>query len=366
MRVGFDQQIFLLQEYGGVSRYICCLAQHLMQLPDVEARIVAPLHFNRHLSVIGGGLSSGVRIPRISKTFRPIALASRLWANHSLARYQPDILHESYFSAQSFLPKGAKRIVTVYDMIHEKFSEKIEHSHLTSAPKRIATARADHIICISENTKKDLVDLFDVPEEKVSVTYLGCSDMLVSATVAGTVARHHDILLYVGRRGNYKNFDGMLCAYAQTPQLRNHSRIVCFGGGAFSVEEAQRVRSFGLSSRQVEQVSGGDDVLALLYMQAMAMVYPSFYEGFGIPPLEAMAFDCPIICSNTSSIPEVVGDAGVYFSPSDCESISNAILAVAESASLRAKLVLAGQVRRQRFSWRKCAEDTLAVYRKLM
>ncbi len=366
MRVGFDQQIFLLQEYGGISRYICCLAQHLMRLPDVDARIVAPLHFNRHLSAIGDGLSSGFRIPRISKACRPMALASRLLANRSLACYQPDILHESYFSAQSFLPTGAKRVVTVYDMIHEKFSKTIEHSHLTSAPKRVATARADHIVCISENTKRDLVSLFNVPEEKISVTYLGHSDMPISEALAGTSVRDSGLLLYVGRRGNYKNFDGVLRAYAQTPQLRDHTRIVCFGGGVFSAEEIQRIRSFGLNLQQVRQVGGGDDVLALLYRQAMAMVYPSLYEGFGIPPLEAMAFDCPVICSNTSSIPEVVGDAGVYFNPSDCESIANAILAVAESSSLRAKLVLGGQVQRQRFSWRKCAEDTLSIYRKLM
>ena len=104
---------------------------------------------------------------------------------------------------------------------------------------------------------------------------------------------------------------------------------------------------------------------AMTGWQLCTKVYPSKYEGFGIPPLEAMSLDCPVICSNTSSIPEVVGDAGEYFDPYDVDSIMSSIERVLQSSVRRAELVLLGRERCKRFSWKRCAQETLAVYRRL-
>ena len=122
----------------------------------------------------------------------------------------------------------------------------------------------------------------------------------------------------------------------------------------------------GLTSAQVEHVAGGDDRLAALYQGAAALVYPSKYEGFGIPPLEAMSLDCPVICSQSSSIPEVVGQAGEYFDPFDVDSIRSSMEHVLQSTERRRELVSLGRVRRELFTWERCAQQTADIYRRLV
>jgi glycosyltransferase involved in cell wall biosynthesis len=141
--------------------------------------------------------------------------------------------------------------------------------------------------------------------------------------------------------------------------------VVCFGGGDLREDELELMRELALSPALVEQVGGGDDVLAVYYENAAAFVYPSLYEGFGIPPLEAMALGCPVVCSNTSSIPEVVGDAGEYFDPADVDSIRTSLENVLQSNERRAELIQKGFKKRAEFSWERCAKETLKIYRGL-
>ena len=172
-------------------------------------------------------------------------------------------------------------------------------------------------------------------------------------------------LLYVGNRGGYKNFLRLLEAYGTSPQLKMGYELICFGGGAFHADELETMRTLGLVSGQVSQLGGDDQMLAKLYEHASAFVFPSLYEGFGIPPLEAMSHDCPVVCSNTSSIPEVVGDAGEYFDPADTESMRAAIERIVTSDSHRNLLIAKGRERLKHFSWDRCAIETLDIYRKL-
>jgi len=230
--------------------------------------------------------------------------------------------------------------------------------------KRIATQRADHVICISECTRKDLLEFFYLPEDKVSVVYLGFDRL--NPVISTVDFKNKPYLLYVGQRRGYKNFEGFLRAYASSAWLRNNFDVVCFGGGIFSREETKLFEEFRLSGDQLIQVNGSDSKLANFYRDAALFVYPSLYEGFGIPPLEAMSLDCPVACSNSSSIPEVVGDAGEYFDPNDTESMRTAMERVLNSTSRRAELIERGRLRCTHFSWARCAEETLAVYRSLM
>ena len=369
MKVAFDQQVFLLQEYGGISRYICGLAKHLAIIHGVEPRVIAPLHFNRNLDALRGVYGKGLFLPHVGpKSFRLVAMASKYLARLSITRFKPQILHETYFSFDSYLPRGAKRVVTVYDMIHERYSGMFERSHMTSGPKRSAAMRADHVLCISENTRRDLVEMFGIPENKVSVVHVGYDKLVPSGKLPmGTLqAVSKRYLLYVGGRDGYKNFKGLLHAYAISPFLKNNFSIVCFGGGPFNKEEMTHIRELGLLDTQISQIGGGDEVLADLYLDAAAFVYPSLYEGFGIPLLEAMSLGCPVICSNTSSFPEVAGDAGEYFNPSEIESIRDAIETVLQSETRRDDLIRKGRIRCTAFSWSRCADETLEIYRSLM
>jgi glycosyltransferase involved in cell wall biosynthesis len=366
MRIAFDPQVFLLQEYGGISRYVCSLARQLAAYPDVDARIIAPLHYNRHLDEVPEGIARGWRVPRVRKTTRLVCSASEFLARHAMREFRPMIVHETYYSRQSLAPKTARRVITVYDMVSERFPAEFGGGQFTDT-KKIAVSRADHVLCISENTRRDLIELFGIAPERTSVVYLGCDDL---APPVDAGARNENVsrpyLLYVGSRGGYKNFAALIRAFASSSWLRSNFSVMCCGGGAFIPDELALFRQLQLSDVHVHQISGGDEILASMYKDAAAFVYPSLYEGFGIPPLEAMSLGCPVICGNTSSIPEVVGDAGEYFDPNDTESVRTAIENVLQSTNRSNDLVAKGHARRALFSWERCARETLDIYRSIL
>ena len=361
MKITFDSQIFTLQEYGGISRYICSLASHLDYIDGIDANIVAPFYINSYLDKLPKKLVFGIKISRIPKTGMIVYLCSLFLTRSIISRQLPQIVHETYFTPKPVAPKGIPSVVTVYDMIHEIFPSGVANKQ--SDWKRIAIQRADHIICISECTRKDLLRLYDLPEDRVSVVYLGY-DVLIP--LVAKIEKTKPYLLYVGQRGDYKNFDRFLRAYAKSSWLSKQFDVVCFGGGTFSNVEKKLFKELNLSDQQLHQVTGNDEQLASYYCDASLFIYPSLYEGFGIPPLEAMSLGCPVACSNTSSIPEVVGDAGEYFDPKNTESICAAMELVLTSIDRQTELINKGYERSTKFTWERCAEETLAVYRSLL
>jgi len=365
MKVVYDSQIFATQEFGGISRYFCALASQMANFPETEARIVAPLYVNGYLKVLGNNIAVGQYVRRLPKTSWIINTLSATLFRPLSGMMRPDILHETYYAERPTCGGKMPRALTVYDMIHERCPGSFAANDPTARIKACAVQRADHIFCISENTRRDLLDIHQLPEDRVTVTYLGYDALPQSALTAADLVGAAPYLLYVGGRHGYKNFEGLLRAFAASSWLRNNLRLVVFGAAAFSREERDLIAALGLLESQVIHLGGGDERLAALYKGAAAFVYPSKYEGFGIPPLEAMSLDCPVICSNTSSIPEVVGDAGEYFSPLDIESIGAAIEQVLQSPARRAELVAIGQSRCKLFSWERCARETYNVYRRL-
>ena len=369
LKIAFDQQVFLLQEYGGISRYLCCLAERLASMPGIEAKVFAPLHFNRSLGALPRMPGRGMLLPKVpTKLFRFVSAASKHAARMQIRAFHPDVIHETYFTFEDFLPRGAKRVVTVYDMIFERFAAMIEHGDRTAAPKRAAVMRADHVICISENTRRDLIEITGVPEHKTSVVHLAADDVFFQSGSEGNSSQipGSPYLLFVGGRQDYKNFDGFLKAFASSDYLKNHFSIVCFGGGALTGSELAAAAHLGFRPDQITHMSGGDHLLAEFYRRAAAFVYPSLYEGFGIPPLEAMACSCPVICSNTSSLPEVVGHAAELFDPARQDDITGAMERVLQSSDRRSRLIAEGREQCAKFSWEKCAAETVEIYKNLL
>jgi glycosyltransferase involved in cell wall biosynthesis len=365
LRILFDHQIFTQQQYGGISRYYCALARQLGGYPDVWARIAAPVHFNEYLAEMNGALAFGWHPPRAAGARKLCRAISNLTFTTLAKRMRPQVIHETYYAARPAYRAPAQRVLTVFDMIHEKLPGDFSASDRTAQLKASAVQRADRIICISESTRRDLLETLKVPPERVAVTYLSYDTLQPLGQTAAALVGPAPFILHVGARKGYKNFAGLARAFAASSWLKNNFRIVCFGGRAFSGAEQGLLTNLGLTSTQVVQLSGGDDRLAALYKAAAAFVYPSRYEGFGIPPLEAMAQDCPVICSASSSIPEVVGDAGEYFNPDDIESIRNAMERVLQSTERRNELIALGRVRRTLFTWERCARETYDVYRTL-
>jgi len=277
----------------------------------------------------------------------------------------PDIVHETYFLPKTIISSCKARIVTIHDMTHEKYPQYFPHNDSSTNNKIKAIERADHVICISNNTKHDLCNILNVPSKKISVVYHGTKNF-TKLSSKKSFHNNRPFLLHVGGRGLWKNFIQTLKAVAISPELRKTFDIVAFGSGKFTKDEHAIIDQLNLQPGSVKQISGNDNVLTDLYSQATALVYPSLYEGFGLPILEAMQHGCPVVCSNSSSMPEVGGNAAEYFNPKSEEDLSKAIKKVVFDKDRKAELILNGYKRANLLSWQRCAEETLNVYKEVL
>jgi glycosyltransferase involved in cell wall biosynthesis len=256
-------------------------------------------------------------------------------------------------------------VLTVYDMIPELFPDNFRDIKRRLKNKKRNIERADKIITISRNTKKYLVEHYNVPGEKIRVIYPGAPASSGKNERIPTFQHPKPFILYVGtRKQGYKNFSNFFFAYSRSEKITKNFDLVCFGGPPFNKRELQLMAVPGRSVK-VFHVSGDDRLLAALYRSAAAFVYPSLYEGFGLPCLEAMTYRCPVLTSHVSAIPEVLGDAAAYFDPENPESISSVLEKVLFEKKQANLLVQKGSSQVKKYSWSKMAEETYQVYKEL-
>jgi glycosyltransferase involved in cell wall biosynthesis len=366
MRIAYDHQIFGMQSYGGISRYFSKLAQEMVKLGE-DIRIISPFYRNKYLSDFSSNVVRGHFIENFPhKTAGLFCDINRFGARLHMNVWKPDIVHETYYSPSATFQRGCAVVVTVYDMVHELFPDNYLPNDSTAQAKRLAVIRADHVFCISENTKRDLIALHDVKASKVTVVHLGFDSPQCEYLSDYSPPCSRPYLLYVGLRSGYKNFLGLLNEVAKSERLLADFDIVAFGGGSFSDGEKKVIHELGYQANQVIQIGGSDDLLWSVYRSARAFIYPSLYEGFGIPPLEAMSQNCPVISSNTSSMPEVIGNAAEYFDPNNINDMRWSIEKVVYSDSIISDLKSAGKIKLKAFSWSKCASETIDIYRSLL
>lgn len=358
MRISFDYQIFLLQRYGGISRYFLSLGLELSRKRQ-EVEIHSPLNINPNLRNSPLLDKPSFFLPRYSTKLMADRAATRLSSKSTesyLRRFKPHILHQTYYGGDYQLDSRVSRFITVYDFIRELTTP---HSVLAAEKKRSILA-ADIVICISENTRSDLLNHISIDESRVKVIPLS-ADSFFYDSFSQMPAPTVPYFLYVGQRSGYKNFSLLLQSFSRLPTICNDFRIHVFGGGPLNSNELSLISTLGLTSRVIK-FDGNDEVLKVQYQQAHALIYPSIYEGFGIPILEAMAVGCPVITSNTSSMPEVAGGAALLFDPLDGESLSGAIADIVSSDVLRNSLIHLGHLRAAQFSWARTAKQTLDLY----
>ena len=365
MKIAYDHQMFTNQSYGGISRYYKDLAGTLLKQGQ-NVNIFAGMHRNYYVPLLPKGIVRGIKLNNYP--FKSRLAFSRL--NHVIGQLQmkqwkPDIIHETYYSSLASSKTNAVRFATVHDMIHELYPDMFSSRDNTTQFKQDTISRVDHIISISESTKMDMMKIFDIEESKISVIHHGVDSSLFEDIPGNLKISEKPYLLYVGTRGGYKNFNGFLKAVASSSLLMKNFDLIAVGD-EFTLTENKFISSLGFNDNQVRQVPHLTDFhLAQFYSNASAFVFPSLYEGFGLPPLEAMSAGCPVISSNTSSMPEVVRNAAIYFNPYDTEEMCNAIEKVVFSEDLKKQLILLGYENIKSFSLNKCASKTREVYSKL-
>jgi len=358
--VTYSPEIFSWQNQGGVSRYFAELIPAVMA-SDWSVDVRAGLYSNAFLEQLrSAGTVSGYELSckkNLGKLGRTLLLLSNSLV-FNLQNHDKCVVHQTYYSP--FARRNGRLVVTVYDLIHEKLSI-IKQGRGSKIARNASIYAAEKIIAISEATRNDLLEYYNIPQDRVVVIPLGVrlDNKLPSQTDVCDVT--HPYLLYVGVRKGYKNFDKFVQAFAASPHLRSTFRLVCFGGGRFTAEELQLFSRLNVS-KSIDWLEGDDALLSKYYTNATMLIYPSLYEGFGLPVLEAMANGCPVACSNTSSLPEVGGAAAYYFSPDDCDSIRDSIEhAVSDTHRLREK-IQDGYQRAKSFSWQETARKTISVY----
>ncbi|SHG97589.1 glycosyltransferase family 4 protein [Flavobacterium johnsoniae] len=371
MKIILDSQAFNYQKYGGVSRYYTEIFSILSKKDNLE--IITPWFYTRNIyykeSVLYNKTQKqntfflellsklGISIRKKSKKLNYSRTINRLNSKDAFDVFVPTY-YDPYFLD---LINGKPFVLTVYDMIHELFPEYFSDADELKKNKLLLIEKAAKIIAVSQNTKKDILTLYPhIDESKIEVIYHGTS-IKVNENAEADLPENY--ILYVGSRSDYKNFkflaDSIKVLLKNNPNLF----LVCAGGGKFDKEEIEFIKSLDLE-KQILQLDFKEHELGYFYKKAKCFVFPSLYEGFGIPVLESMACECPVVLGNHSSFSEVAGNAGVYFDVNSKDDLRNKIQSLLENEALRIEFSLKGIEQIKRFTWENAAQQCLDLYKK--
>jgi len=368
MKILFDHQIFVRQIHGGISKYFIELMKNFENDNEIEYKLSLKYSNNYYLKELNN-LTHKTFLENYSfrGKYTLLNILNKKVSKEYISKGDYDIFHPTYYDSY-FLDYLDKKpfVLTIHDMIHEIYSDMFPLKDKTSKGKKLLAQKATKIIAVSENTKKDIIRFFGIDTNKIEVIYHGTPFVINnSSSDKINIDLPKKYILFVGSRGGYKNF--YLFIETITPLLIKDSKlkVVCVGGGNFKEIEKEKFKRLNIIDK-IYQYSVNDNILAYIYQKAVAFVFPSLYEGFGIPILESFACGCPVICSRTSSLPEVAGDATIYFDPTDKLSMSNNIRKVIYDDDLRKQLINKGNEQVKKFTWEKTAKQTKKIYENIL
>lgn len=355
-----DEQIFAIQRYGGISRLFYELAKQFTLSPELGVDLLpvsAPI-VNRYV-IDNPALMSALRTTEANSSVRALAA----YFSHRTNARGAEIVHNTFYLPHGLAgakgAKGAKRIVTIHDMIPELLPKTRRRLDLLTMKRRYVH-QADHIICVSAATRGDLIRLYPEITAPISVVYHGV-DPVFTPNVPKWSDLPDQYVLFVGNRGQYKDADILMKAFARFAKQIPDVTLLFVGGGEFAAEEIKLMNELGIA-RSVSQRSLPDAEMSSAYGNALFTVFPSRFEGFGLPALESMASGTATILANATSLPEVGGEAALYFESGDISDLAQHMVTLATDPVSRANMADAGISQAAKFSWAKCAQQTAEVY----
>lgn len=367
-----DGVIFQSQARGGISRLFSEILPRMCEADDslhisllTQGRLGQSLPKHRHIK--------HRPVPTFEHYLRPNCVWQSVLPRIKHFMYnlwtgtgEGKIWHSTYYT----MPEKwtGYSVTTVHDMVFELFPQFYSGPNfdLFRQRKHLSVQRADAVICVSDTTRQDVLRLYELDADKVHVVPNACSDIfrrLDSTDLPASIQIEQPFLLYIGNRARYKNFDLLAKAYSLWPR-RKEVTLVLVGARPISESEQQLMAELAIAKQVKLLKYVNDETLCCLYNSAVAFVYPSLYEGFGIPLLEAMACGCPIVASRIPSTIEVAGNSPIYFDPAEEDDLINA-LDTALSQGRNSERVQTGLERVKSYSWDKTAAQVLEVYRQL-
>lgn len=376
MRILFDHQIFDLQKIGGISRYFCQLIE---ELPEVQLPLISTnnVYFNNELIKEKVGLNVHestkenvkhqlvINLKIFQSIYNKIAKNNRVsneaLSIESIKEGKFDVFHPTYYDPY-FLPYLNKKpfVVTVHDMIHEKFPEFFSLNDQVSHNKRLLVESASRIIAISEQTKVDIMNIYNIDDKRIDVVYhANIFNGFKHSSCSKINSRY---ILFTGQRGGYKNFYFMLLALKPIFEKYKDINIVCTGS-CFSDEEIYFLHKNKLYNRVIN-IFVNEEELSGLYANATLFIFPSYYEGFGMPILEAFANNCPVVISDIPCFKEVAGEAALYFSAKDAGALCKQVDQLIGREEFRNCLIEKGSKQLAKFSRQQLIDKMELVYTK--
>ena len=361
MKIIFDNIIYSLQKSGGISVLWTELLRNIWHNKAFQSSVIEFKNADKNI------FYSSLNLDNFKRKYYNKDIRIERYKNPKLGINEKYIFCSSYYRYSK--DKKAVNITIVHDFTYEYYGKGIAQK-IHSYQKNKAIQNSDGIICISENTKKDVMKFVpNVDEKKIRVIHNGVSDdfFKINEKINLSLVKKNieflnekKIVLFIGSRASYKNFDITVKAISALKDETFHFIIV---GAELTKKERDFVDEF-LKENQYSVLTGlSNKELNILYNLSFVLVYPSSYEGFGIPILESMKAGLPVICLNRSSIPEVAGNAGVYIEKTSPEAIQEKILALCDE-NYRNSIIENGYIQSSYFSWNKTMEEYIHFFEK--
>jgi len=364
-KILLDNIIFNLQEYGGVSNYWYNLLEKSLENNYIFYFKDNYLNKNYY--------RSSIKLPdeRIIKDRSKVPLKIKRYLSIKNIDKSCNVFHSSYYR---YAKGNIKNVTTVYDFVYEKYISKYNFKRVFhSWQKYWAIKCSNYIIGISKNTLDDMLKYYpEFKNKKMRVIHLGINDDFYPVEKKNdfTIIKNRKLydnsyFFYFGNRRGYKNFVLLIKAYSNLiKNNKNIPKLIVAGGGSFNKEEMKLLREKEVLTNTLKLKKIDDNELNLLYNYCSGFIYPSLYEGFGLPVIEAMKAGAPVICSNSSSIPEVAEEAAIYIDPYNVFELEEALLGLLDN-SARKDLIYLGHKQSRKFSWDKMYRETIEIYNSL-